>query len=90
MGSFPAGKSVTGVHDLGGNAAEWTADWYESTWYQKSPERDPKGPEASTGSRVVRGGSWSDPEHLLRTTARLAIDPNVSNNAVGFRCASNP
>ena len=78
------------MFDLAGNASEWTADWYESTWYQKSTERDPTGPEAPTGARVVRGGSFTDPQHLLRATARLGIDPNISNNAIGIRCAANP
>lgn len=87
VGSFPAGISVTGVLDLAGNAAEWTADWYDPVYYQKSTETDPKGPEASTGSKAVRGGSWADPDHLLRATARLGVDPNVSNTGVGFRCA---
>ncbi len=90
VGSFPGGKTSAGLVDMAGNAAEWTADWYESTFYQKSPERDPKGPEAPTGSRSVRGGSWADPDHLLRSTARFSVDPNVSNNAVGFRCAATP
>ncbi len=88
--SFPSGKNASGIFDLAGNASEWTADWYESTWYQKSPKRDPTGPEVPTGARAVRGGSWSDPEHLLRSTARLGIDPNLSNNAIGMRCAATP
>jgi len=91
VGSYAGGKSQSAVFDLAGNAAEWTADWYESTWYQKAtPERDPKGPEAPTGSKSVRGGSWADPDHLLRSTARLSLDPNVSNNSVGIRCAADP
>lgn len=90
VGSFPTGATPSGILDLAGNAAEWTADWYEATWYQKSPERNPTGPEAPTGQRVVRGGSWSDPSYNLRATARTALDPNYSNNAVGFRCAATP
>jgi formylglycine-generating enzyme required for sulfatase activity len=89
VGSFAKGASKSGLVDMAGNAAEWVSDWYESTWYQKSTERDPTGPEAPTGAKGVRGGSWSDPEHLLRSTARLGVDPNVSNNAIGFRCAAN-
>jgi formylglycine-generating enzyme required for sulfatase activity len=90
VGSFPRGATAAGVQDLAGNAAEWVADWYEATWYAKSPETNPTGPEAPTGQRVVRGGSWADPEHLARATARAALDPNVSHNAVGFRCAAQP
>jgi formylglycine-generating enzyme required for sulfatase activity len=90
VGSFPKGATDSGIADMAGNVAEWVADWYESTWYAKSTSTNPTGPEVSTGSRVVRGGSWADPEHLARATARAALDPNVSNNAVGFRCAANP
>lgn len=88
-GAFPTGATASGILDMAGNAAEWTADWYEATWYQKSPEKDPKGPEAPTGQKVVRGGAWSDPSYVLRATSRLGLDPNFSNNAVGFRCAGS-
>lgn len=89
VGSFPKGASGTGLLDMAGNVAEWTADWYETTYYQKSPKKNPRGPEASTGSKVVRGGSWSDNDYLTRATARLGMDPNLSNDAVGFRCVAD-
>lgn len=88
VGSFPSGASGTGVMDLAGNAAEWCADWYESTYYQKSPEKNPKGPAESTGSRVVRGGAFTDNDFIARSTSRASIDPNLSNDSVGFRCAA--
>jgi formylglycine-generating enzyme len=88
VGSFPAGASAHGVVDLAGNAAEWTADWYDATYYQKSVEKDPTGPEASTGERVARGGSWSDADYGLRASARRGLDPNVANSSIGFRCAA--
>ena len=87
VGSFPGGNTASGLQDMAGNASEWVSDWYESTWYQKTPERDPTGPESATGAKGVRGGSWSDPDYLVRSTARLGVDPNISNNAIGFRCA---
>jgi formylglycine-generating enzyme required for sulfatase activity len=89
VGSFAGGNTPNGVQDMAGNASEWVADWYESTWYQKTNDRDPTGPEAPTGAKGVRGGSWSDPDHLLRSTCRLGVDPNISNTAIGFRCAGN-
>ncbi len=90
VGSFPSGATGTGLLDMAGNAAEWCADWYDSTYYQKSPPANPTGPEGSTGSKVVRGGAWSDNDFLARTTARLGVDPNLSNDAIGFRCAAAP
>jgi formylglycine-generating enzyme required for sulfatase activity len=90
VGSFPKGATASGVQDLAGNAAEWVSDWYDATWYGKSPENNPRGPESPTGQKVVRGGSWADPEHLARATARSTLDPNVSHNGVGFRCAASP
>lgn len=90
VGSFPGGASGLGVLDMSGNAAEWTADYYESTWYQKSPKSNPKGPEADTGARVVRGGAFTDNDYLVRATARSGKDPNVANVAIGFRCAVDP
>jgi formylglycine-generating enzyme required for sulfatase activity len=89
VGSFAAGATGTGVFDLAGNAAEWTADWYDATYYQKSPENNPTGPEATTGERVVRGGAWSDADYGLRATSRRGLDPNVANSSIGFRCAAD-
>ncbi len=56
VGSYEA--NPWGLHDVIGNVAEWTADWYDGTYYANSPDRNPKG--ASSGQfRVLRGGSWS-------------------------------
>ena len=87
VGSFPAGATASGILDMAGNAAEWTADFYDSTTYQKSPAKNPTGPEVSTGSKVVRGGSWADADYRLRSTSRLGVEPNVSSDGIGFRCA---
>ncbi|MEO9101684.1 MAG: formylglycine-generating enzyme family protein [Burkholderiaceae bacterium] len=46
-----------GLHDMLGNAWEWTNDWYGEGYYAQSETTDPRGP--SDGSvRVRRGGSW--------------------------------
>ncbi|MCP4499842.1 MAG: formylglycine-generating enzyme family protein [Deltaproteobacteria bacterium] len=89
IGSFIKGASAAGLLDVAGNAAEWTSDWYDASYYKRSDAVDPQGPSASTGQRTVRGGSFLDPPDHLRTTARHGVDPNASHSAVGFRCAKS-
>ena len=40
-----------------GNVWEWTADWFDASYYRDSPREDPPGPECGT-MRVQRGGSY--------------------------------
>ena len=72
-----------GMHDAAGNAAEWCWDW--SGPYGGLSVSNPVGPSTGT-ARVVRGGSWTNGESLLRCAARDALAPSSSNAAVGFRC----
>ena len=43
-----------GLYDMLGNLWQWTADWYDSGYYQLSPAKNPKGP-ASGKFRAARG-----------------------------------
>lgn len=89
VGSYEAGQSPYGVYDMAGNVWEWVADWYDTTYYQRSPERNPQGP--TTGSQVViRGGSWLYPAPTFRVPARSGVPPDRRNNNIGFRCAKTP
>lgn len=87
VGSFPAGVSFYGCMDMAGNAQELCADWYDETYYSRSPNQNPPGPETGT-SRVVRGGSWWDLD--ARSAARSYDGPTNMNYRGGFRGAANP
>lgn len=85
VGSHPAGASKAGVHDLSGNAAEWTADWYAES-FQHGDVRNPKGPAAGD-KRVIRGGGWQDGGNRLLVTRRWNAAPDTRAPDIGFRCA---
>ena len=86
VGSYPGGVSPYGGHDMAGNVWEWVADWYDTTYYQRSPERNPRGPDAGQ-SRVLRGGAWYYLPIDLRSASRNDYSPDDRNYFIGFRCA---
>jgi formylglycine-generating enzyme required for sulfatase activity len=86
--SYEAGKSPYGLHHLAGNVWEWTSDWYDESYYAKSPERNPKGP-SSGQDRVLRGGSWLTPPDFVRSPRRNGDLPTRRTGDIGFRCAGD-
>ncbi|MEO8341799.1 MAG: SUMF1/EgtB/PvdO family nonheme iron enzyme [Nitrospirota bacterium] len=86
VGSYEA--NLWGLHDISGNVAEWTADWYDGSYYGKSPPRNPKGP-SSGEYRVFRGGSWDLEPFPVRSALRLRDSPSNRGGPIGFRCAQD-
>lgn len=78
--------NAAGLYDMHGNAAEWCADWFDPSWYAKSREKDPVGPERGV-FRVFRGGSWAGTPESTRSAARAAHFPAMRSNDIGFRVA---
>lgn len=84
-GSFVDGASPYGVMDMAGNAAEWTADWYDPAGYDAADLTNPTG--LMEGElKTARGGSWKNPFSGARATNRTANYPEVFSSGVGFRC----
>jgi len=79
-----------GLYDVSGNVSEWVADWFHERYYASTPADttvvDPQGPEAPTGKRVIRGGSWADEPESLRLSSRAYKDPVLFSDRIGFRC----
>lgn len=89
VGSFPPGASPYGALDMAGNAWEWTADWYDESYYANSPTINPTGPVKGI-SRITRGGGYFQPADEVRTTFRSPIDPSASLSVdYSFRCAAD-
>jgi sulfatase modifying factor 1 len=75
-----------GLYDISENVHEWCADWYDETYYQYSPSRNPQG-AASGKRRASRGGSWRHQIKITRVAARSSIPPEFKYSDYGFRCA---
>jgi sulfatase modifying factor 1 len=86
VGSYELGKSPYGAYDMAGNVWEWVADWYDPAYYEKSPAKNPKGPEQGT-DKVLRSSGWAVETPLVRIFTRVKSDPLIRNESTGFRCA---
>lgn len=83
-GSFPRGRTPSGLLDMAGNVEEWVADWFDA--YNEGPLTDPKGPN-NGDERVTRGGSYLHASPWLRAASRGHDFPGARRAFRGFRCA---
>jgi formylglycine-generating enzyme required for sulfatase activity len=89
VGNYPSGASPYGALDMAGNVLEWVSDWFDGSYYQNSPSKNPKGPDSGK-YHVLRGGCFSPYIGTPRTSGRTTLppnDPNQLTNGGGFRCA---
>jgi len=89
VGSYEAGKSPFGAYDMAGNVWEWVNDWYDARYYEKSPAKNPKGPDSGI-KKVIRGAGWQNETPTVRIFTRVDSDLTIRNESTGFRCAITP
>ena len=83
-GSLPANQ--WGFREMHGNVWEWCEDVYEATASSKQDAVNGN----SSGLRVLRGGAWSNPANLVRSSYRGNLTPDDTYNNIGFRVAKAP
>lgn len=74
VGSFNKFNSPYGVCDLAGNVAEWTLDWYATSYHN-----------GIDGYRMIRGGSYMDPPAGCDAVAGASQLPAKRGSITGFR-----
>jgi sulfatase modifying factor 1 len=79
VGSFAKFSSPYGLCDLVGNVAEWTLDWYSTSYHA-----------GLDGFRMVRGGSWMAVPAACDAITGATQFPLKESSIMGFRGAKGP
>lgn len=82
-----------GLYDMAGNVAEWTSTAYMESLSEIMNDMNPqyyydvaKEDPYSMKTKVVRGGSWKDVAHFVRSDIRSFEYQNEQRSYIGFRC----
>jgi len=82
-----------GLYDMAGNVAEWTSTVYTEAGVLSMSDMNPtllynaaKEDPYALKRKIVRGGSWKDPESFIKSAWRQNEYQNVSRSFIGFRC----
>ncbi len=94
------GANAYGLYDMAGNVWEFVYDWYARDYYSRSPQDNPRGPDAGSPMpdgkpyRGMRGGNWYNGDFGWSRVSnrdpsyfRGPEDPNHPYYHVGFRLA---
>ena len=88
LGPGPVGShrpNPFGLHDMAGSVSEWCSDWFDRTYYERSPMENPTGPNEGM-YKIIRGGSWADGPQRITVFFRNWVRTNQRTPNLGFRC----
>ena len=88
IGSYPAGASVHGCHQMIGDVWEWTTSDYVPYPGFKS-EFDEYNDKWFVNQKVLRGGSFATPQLHIRSTYRNFFHAHERWMVSGFRCVKD-
>lgn len=87
------GANSNGLFDMAGNVAEWTSTVYTASGVAAMADLNPelrydaaKEDPYILKRKSVRGGSWKDPQSLIRSAWRSWEYQNQPRSFIGFRC----
>ncbi|MDR0506042.1 MAG: SUMF1/EgtB/PvdO family nonheme iron enzyme [Dysgonamonadaceae bacterium] len=82
-----------GLYDMAGNVAEWTSTSFLESGLEVMNDLNPeyryhaaKEDPYALKRKVVRGGSWKDVAHFIRSDVRSYEYQNEQRSYIGFRC----
>ncbi|MDE5795713.1 MAG: SUMF1/EgtB/PvdO family nonheme iron enzyme, partial [Muribaculaceae bacterium] len=82
-----------GLYDMAGNVSEWTSTAYTESINKLTSDLNPEyrydaalEDPYKMKRKIVRGGSWKDVAHNLRSDLRMWEYQNEQRSYIGFRC----
>ena len=82
-----------GLYDMAGNVSEWTSTAYTESIDRLTSDLNPefrydaaKEDPYRMKRKIVRGGSWKDVAHNIRSDLRMWEYQNEQRSYIGFRC----